>query len=437
LNTESTIVGIIGLGYVGQPTVAAFLKCGYTVIGIESDSAKVRQLNNGKGFVHEPGVAEQFKISKSRLTISTDHSLLRKADAIVITVGTPLNQNGTADLSSVETMATALAEILHNGQLIMLRSTVPPGTTRRLGHAIEEISDLKQGEDFHLAFAPERTVEGIAMQELFSLPSIIGGIDERATELAENLLKPFTTTLVRVDSPETAELCKLADNAYRAVNIAFANEFGQICEAAGTNAYAVVAAVSNAYPRTNLFRPGLGANGPCLSKDPSILASFAKNIGINSQIIRSSIAINIASTRRVSREVTEFIRSHSNATLNVAVLGMAFKGNPETDDTRNSPAVDVLTELEEIDDKLGTITCYDPVVTRLNDHTMTTSIDHVLSDANIVLILNDHVSLNSLPVTRVMELCSKPLLIVDPWHNIVIDTDLPNYVTIKQFGKGK
>jgi UDP-N-acetyl-D-mannosaminuronic acid dehydrogenase len=437
MNTEIQTVGIIGLGYVGQPTAAAFLQCGYDVIGIESNSSLVEQLQNNGGFVHEPGVVEQFKLGKSRLTISTDYLLLKRADAIVITVGTPLNDEGTADLKAVESMAELLAPILGNGQLVMLRSTVPPGTTRRVGQAIEAASGLKHGEGFHIAFVPERTIEGIAMQELFSLPSIIGGITPRAAELAEQLLGPFGTQLVRVNTPEIAELCKLADNTYRAVNIAFANEFGLICEAAGADAYEVVAAVGNAYPRTNLFRPGLGADGPCLSKDPNILASFAEAKGINPQLIRSSVKVNIASTRRVSLEVIDFVEKNSRENLKTAVLGMAFKGNPETDDTRNSPAVQVLADLDGMNGKLGDIRCYDPIVKSLNGHTMADSIDDALADANIVLILNDHVSLKGLLVSKMLEDCSDPLLIIDPWHNIIIDTNLPNYVVLKRFGSGK
>jgi UDP-N-acetyl-D-mannosaminuronic acid dehydrogenase len=251
------------------------------------------------------------------------------------------------------------------------------------------------------------------------------------------LLKPFGTQLVRVESCETAELCKLADNTYRAVNIAFANEFGLICEAAGVDAYSVVAAVGHAYPRTNLFRPGLGADGPCLSKDPSILASFGTTMGVDTKLIQSSVTVNAYSTQRVSIEVAKFIEEHPDNKLRTAVLGMAFKGNPETDDTRSSPAVQILRDLESHKDKLSDIRCYDPVVKNLNGHAMVDSIGDVLDGANIVLILNDHVSLRGLLASTLIQACSDPLFVIDPWHNVVIDTSLPEHVTLRQFGSGK
>ena len=238
-----------------------------------------------------------------------------------------------------------------------------------------------------------------------------------------------------VSSPRVAEMCKLVDNLYRTTNIAFANELGMVCEKIGIDANEVASIVNNSYPRTNIFSPGLGADGPCLSKDPLIFKHAALKYDISTPVIDGSIIQNRFSTLRIANMVKEYILKNNLGNINLAIIGLAFKGFPETDDLRGSPATKVLDVLKKEKIHLDSIKLYDPLVKKFTDHKIADSIEEALDDANIILFLTNHPSLMNLEFDKIHEKISKPAFIIDAWGNIN-SKFIPAGVNYFRIGKG-
>lgn len=436
-------VGVIGLGYVGQPITAAFANVGYDVIGMDRDRARVEDLaGEATGIPYEPGLRETLERCRNRIKFTTSYADVMAADAICITVGTPLGEDGHPDVSAIFAVASGISEYLRPGHLVTLRSTVTPGTTSRIAEKLAAESGLKLGEELFVGYCPERTIEGVALREIYSLPNIIGGVNAESTRRCVALMSRLGTRSVPVPSSEVAELCKLADNTYRSVNIALANEIGTICERAGVDAFDVVNAVNGSYERTNLFRPGLGADGPCLSKDPVILKEFAASLDFSTPLLDASREVNIASTHRVVKEVEAFAADRDLSDLRVAILGLAFKGQPETDDVRGSPAEysygQLLRHANERGETFGGFQFYDPVVELFHGVEVCRDVSECVSDANVILLLTDHPALRNLDGRQIAGLASRPLLIVDAWHNLARERmPVCDGVTIVRFGDGR
>src|SRR5262249_13209270 len=219
-----------------------------------------------------------------------------RSDVLCITVGTPVDERGRPNTSNIDDVASELGARVRPGQVIILRSTVVPGTTVAIAERLGRLSQLKPGRDFFVSFCPERTIEGVALYELYNLPTIVGGINAESTARTVDVMQRLGTRIITVSSPTVAELCKLAGNIYRALIVAFAKESGSVCERAGVDAYEVVQAVNSAYHRTNIFRPGLGADGPCLSKDPWILRHFADSMAVATPVIDAANHTNRMAT---------------------------------------------------------------------------------------------------------------------------------------------
>ena len=265
-------IAIFGIGYIGLPLTAAFANVGFKVIGVDINQERVEQLKKGFIPLFEPGVKETLERCKDSIEFTSDPSYaMKKADAAFITVGTPLKDDKDPDYSYVDSCIEQIGKNLRKGHLIVLKSTVILGTTEEhVMPQLEKLSGLNAGKDFFLAFCPERTMEGVALQELYALPKIIGGINDESASKTKEIVEKLGGKVTIVSSPKVAEMCKLADNLYRAMNIAFANELGEVCRAGGINASEMVATVNKEFGRTNVFLPGLGADGPCLTKDPHI-----------------------------------------------------------------------------------------------------------------------------------------------------------------------
>lgn len=437
------VVGVIGLGYVGQPFVAALANVGYRLVGMDIDSSLVRALRDaGRPTIHEPGVPETYARCRDRISFTDSYEkLMESVDAVCITVGTPLDAAGRPELSSLEAVAAGIGPLLRPGHLVVLRSTVTPGTTSRVARELEELSGLTLGKDLYVAFCPERTIEGMALNEMYNLPNIVSGVDPESLERCAVLMSKFGTRVIRVSTPEIAEICKLADNSYRSVNIAFANELGLICESLRVDGYEVVNAVNTAYARTQIFKPGLGADGPCLSKDPAILANFAEEAGVTTPLLAACLQANDAATARVAREIRAFAEGKDPSSLTVAMLGLAFKGYPETDDVRGSPAkrvcADLAAEFRRPGTPLAGFRFFDPVVRSFNGDKTEKNIDDCVRGANVVLFLTNHPALRGVSTTGLLELTARPLLVVDAWHNVDADHGaMPQDVTFVRIGDG-
>lgn len=413
-------IGVVGLGYVGQSLVAALARVGYNVIGIDIDRSKIEHLQQTyEPDIYEPGLSETLKQCRKDIKFTWDYDpLVEKSNAIMITVGTPVKDDDTPNYDYINTAILNIGKRLQRGQLIVLKSTVVPGTTEEIALKLEEISGLKAGADFFVAFCPERTIEGLALHELYNLPKIIGGINNESTNRAAQMIKKLGGRIIKVSSPKVAEICKLTDNLYRAMNIAFGNEIGCICEGLGIDAYEVVSAVNNAYERTNLFKPGLGADGPCLSKDPLIVRHCGHKISTDTRMIDACITKNKESTLRIASIMSQYIMTKKINKPKISLIGLAFKGFPETDDIRGSPAIKIRAGLQNqfSDIRFG---YYDPIIENFLGNSVSQTLKECYQDSNIVVFLTNHQALMNIDIADILENTSRPLLLIDCWHNIL------------------
>lgn len=412
-------VGVVGLGYIGLPLLSAFASRGQQVVGLDIDPLHVTRLAAGEpNQIYEPGVAEILAVQGSLITFTTSYvELVSRADTIFVTVGTPYSPQGGADLSQIDGVVTGLAAVLRPGLTICLKSTVPPGTTRMVTRRLEELSGLREGIDFWVAFCPERTMEGRALEELLSLPNIVGGVSREASDRTAEVMRLLSGHVVVVDSPEVAEVCKLVDNSYRALAIAFANEVGEICEHLGIDQHAVRDAVMEGYSRAQLFKAGLGAGGPCLSKDPPVLAATAKQLGVDVPLLAASVASNVTVTEAIVERIKQFAHSLPGSSIRVALLGLAFKGHPETNDIRGGPAELIVRNLKEAFGERIDFGLYDPVVQEF-DGRRPGSLRDAVTGANVVAVLTDHPALQGIPSSEILDTTARPLLVVDAWHGL-------------------
>jgi UDP-N-acetyl-D-mannosaminuronic acid dehydrogenase len=413
-------LAVLGLGYVGLPLTAALARVGFKVTGVDKNEERITLLNKGEVPFYEPGMKETLLWHKDNIEYTSKTAeALQKADAIFVTVGTPLNSEGEPDYTDMNSCIDEIGKNLKKDHLIILKSTVILGTTEELvAPRLESLSGLKAGEDFFVAYCPERTTEGLALHELSHLGKIIGGINQLSAQKAEKIIKKLGGNTTIVSSPKVAEMCKLVDNLYRANSIAFANELGMVCEKVGLNSSEVVSAVTSSYPRTRIFTPGLGADGPCLSKDPMIFKYAATKQNIPTPVIDGTMIQNKTSTLRIAELVKDFILKNNPENTNLAIIGLAFKGFPETDDLRGSPAVKVLDSLKKDNVNFNSIKLYDPLVKSFPNHEISPSISDAIQDANVILLLTNHPKLMNLEFQHILEKTKNPVFIVDAWGNI-------------------
>jgi len=412
-------IGVIGLGYIGLPLLAALAESGYHVIGMDNDAAKIMLLKQThKAPIFEPGLDIILEQYASQIEyVANSAVMMEQCSTILVTVGTPLGAQNIPDINSIYQATRDIVGHLRMGHLIILKSTVYPGLTRQVALELETVSGLKAGTDFFIAFHPERTIEGAAMVELHTLPKIIGGINQESTDRAAAIIAKLGGEVIKVSSPEVAELCKLVDNTYRVNSISFANEIGDICRSFGVDPREVRDVVNSSYDRTQLFTPGLGADGPCLSKDPQILAYYANESGVDTRVIEAIVRKGTDATLNVARIASRFMmRKHIRNPI-VAMAGLAFKGVPETDDTRDSAATKIQYALTKTVDGIK-FQYYDPMVYEFLDKTTSSSLAQCMGNANVVMLLTNHPALIGIRMDCVTNVAGRPLLIIDCWGNI-------------------
>lgn len=412
-------IGIVGLGHVGLPLLAALANVGCAVLGLEIDERKVESLRRTlEPEIYEPGVTDVLRRYAHNISFTTSYTdLMGQCDSIIVTVGTPLGTDNAPDLEVVNKVATAMAEHLRRGQLVIFKSTLPPGYTRELAAMMEGLSGLRAGDDFYVAFCPERVAEGMALHEFYAIPKIVGGIDKESTERAACVVAKLGGKVLQVSSPEVAEIAKLVDNCYRLVNIAFASEVGLVCEKLGIDATEVRLACNDGYHRTNLFQAGLGAGGYCLSKDPQVFAYHAEKRGIEVSVIKSGMRASKLATLRPALVASQFITSSGIKQPKFSLLGLAFKGFPETDDARESPALDIYRALRQ-EFPRAEFAFHDPLIKEFVEHPVCTTVAECIQNAHVVMFLTNHRALSNIDAREVLRGAARPLLIVDCWHNV-------------------
>jgi UDP-N-acetyl-D-glucosamine dehydrogenase len=360
---EATI-GVIGLGYVGLPLVLAMNSVGFRVIGFDIDAEKVRQLNAGESYIgHIPAGRIAETVATGRFEATADIAAMRRPDAILICVPTPLNRNREPDTSYISKTTESLAPQLRKGQLIVLESTTYPGTTSELMRPVLERGGLKSGRDFFLAYSPEREDPGNESFSTSSTPKVVGGDGPDACALACTLYDQFVVRTVPVSSLETAEAVKLTENIFRAVNIALVNELKIVYEAMGIDVWEVIEAAKTKPFGYMPFYPGPGLGGHCIPIDPFYLTWKAREYEISTRFIELAGEINTAMPGYVVNQLAQALDRRLGRGMNgarILALGVAYKRN--VDDIRESASLKVMDMLEK---RGAEVSFYDPHVAEI------------------------------------------------------------------------
>jgi nucleotide sugar dehydrogenase len=348
---ESKKIMIYGMGYIGLTLAVVLSNAGLHVTGVDRDKSIIKNLQNGKPHFFENGLDSLLNSTIQENSIQFTYDIYNtKADIYIVCVGTPFDKvNGIADLSQIQEVSQDIANKIKRNDLIILRSTVPVGTTRNIVLPILQTNGFKAGEDFYISFAPERTVEGMALEELRTLPQIIGGFDGKSIELTTKLFNKITKTIIDVDSLEEAELIKLINNSYRDLSFAFANEVAFICEKYNINAFKLIDSANDGYIRNPISRPSPGVGGPCLSKDPLLFSLSRSEFNEGAILCSAGRKINSFGAQYVYKKIEKFCKKTGKkiGIVKIFIIGLAFKGIPETSDIRDSVAVDLINLLPE------------------------------------------------------------------------------------------
>lgn len=408
---------VLGLGYVGLTLAAVLADRDFIVYGIEKNPETLEKLKRGQAHFFEKDLDNllQKHLNKTLFlfdAIPND----KEINAFVVTVGTPIDKNTKKpNLEQILRVSEEIGAHLKDGQLVILRSTVPVGTSREVVFPILE----KSGEKFHLAFCPERTTEGVAIQELRELPQIIGGLDEESIEMAMDIFRRITPTTVEVASLEAAEINKMIDNAYRDLLFACANEVALIAKKLGLDGYDVIKATNLGYPRTNIAIPGF-VGGACLEKDPWIFMDCVfKKTGYMPKLVKAARETNEYLPYFVLERVEKHLKEKNigNASAKILISGFAFKGKPATDDMRGSPTLDLLNALREKGFK--TIYGHDFLIKpeKLKELGITpVSLEQGFDNADVVIFMNNSYSYSNLDIENLLLKMKKGGLFFDGWH---------------------
>jgi UDP-N-acetyl-D-glucosamine dehydrogenase len=389
-----TDVAIVGAGYVGLPLAQVFAQAGCSVLLVDVSQERVDAINRGESYIEDvPGSTLQQLVAKG-LSATTDYDALREADAILIALPTPLSRQREPDLSIIVGAVHEIATRLRKGHLVVLESTTYPGTTReQVQPVLEQISGLKAGEDFHLAFSPERVDPGRTDFTTKNVPKVVGGITEACTERAAELYGTAIETVHRVSSPEAAELTKLLENIFRSVNIALMNELAQLCDRMGIDVWEVVGAAATKPFGFMSFQPGPGLGGHCIPIDPFYLTWKAREYDFYTEFIELA--------GKVNENMPYYCRSLISQALNhglqrsvsgakVLMLGVAYKA--DIGDMRESPALKIIRLLEAAG---AEVSYHDPHVPSFDDHDLKmSSVPYEPEAYDCVAIVTAHSSID-------------------------------------------
>jgi UDP-N-acetyl-D-glucosamine dehydrogenase len=386
-----TTVGIIGLGYVGLPLAVAFAEEGCDVVAVDVEERKTEQLTAGESYI-EDIPSERLRAVLERMTVTTSYEQLGGVEGVLVCVPTPLSANREPDLGPLVDCMGRLAGVLKAGQLVVLESTTYPGTTRERVAPLLEESGLKAGSDFHLAFSPERVDPGRTDFTMRSTPKVLGGLTEACADRAQALYGLVCDKVVRVSSPEAAELTKLLENIFRSVNIALVNELSMLTDRMGIDIWEVVEAASSKPYGFMRFEPGPGMGGHCLPVDPFYLSWRAREFDMSTEFIELAGKVNqqmpyhcVAKVQRALNDAGLAVRG-----ARIAVFGVSYKSG--VGDVRESPALKIVELLRG----LGAELCYhDPHVPMLPEFGLqSVSAQEALSEADLALIVTVHPSVD-------------------------------------------
>lgn len=398
LNNKSAVLGVVGLGYVGLPLAVEKAKAGYKTIGFDIQDSKVKMVNSGENYIGDV-VNEDLKeiVSSGLLTATSDFTQVASADVVCICVPTPLDSHQQPDISYVKASAESIVPYMHKDMLIVLESTTYPGTTEDLLKPILEKSGLVCGEDFYLAFSPERVDPGNLIYKTKNTPKVVGGITSKCTDIAAIMYESILNAPIhKVSSPAIAEMEKILENTYRNVNIGLINELAILCNKMNINIWEVIDAAKSKPYGFQAFYPGPGLGGHCIPLDPYYLSWKAREFGFHTSMIESSMMINDRMPEYCTERASKILNRYKKA-LNgsyVLILGVAYK--QDIDDYRESPAIRVIEELEK---EGASVVYYDKFVPEYNEHGVnrkgeTELTSNILEKADLVIVTTAHTNVD-------------------------------------------
>ncbi|MEM7165596.1 MAG: nucleotide sugar dehydrogenase [Planctomycetota bacterium] len=388
-------VGVVGLGYVGLPIVGAYHDAGYRVIGYDNDQRKTDMLTRGETYLEHLGDDLSQKLAKSdQFTPTTDPAMLAEADAILLCVPTPLGKHREPDLSFVIASTEMVAKTLREGQLIVLESTTYPGTTRGDMMPILEATGLRAGEDFFLAYSPEREDPGRIGHTTSTIPKLVGGIEPQSTELATMLYEQVIEQIHTVSSAEVAESAKLLENIYRAVNIALVNELKVVLDDMDIDVWEVISAASTKPFGFQAFYPGPGLGGHCIPIDPFYLTWKAKEHGHATRFIELAGEVNAMMPHYVVDRTIQALNDQRKSLRGskILIVGVAYK--PNINDVRESPAAEIIDLLVAGGADLGYHDPHVPEFPRMRKHDIRMAslelTPELIAAQDAILVITDH-----------------------------------------------
>ncbi len=402
---------VLGLGYIGLPTASTFATHGIDVIGVDVNPHVIETLRNGGLHLHEPGlrtlVEAAFKSGHLRVSESP-----AEADAFIIAVPTPFFEDRMgeykgraykmADLGAVKAASQAIVPYLRKGNLVVLESTSPPGTTEKVVAPILERSGLKAGVDFYLAYSPERVLPGQILRELIENARVIGGITPESAQAGRELYSTFVKGEIVLTDATTAEMVKLMENTYRDVNIAIANEFARLAERLGVDVWEAIA-LANRHPRVKILNPGPGVGGHCISVDPWFLVEKAPDLA---QLIHAARQVNDEQPRFVLQKVHQVLGELRGR--RIAALGLAYKA--DVDDLRESPAIEVIHLLQEQGAQVKAFEPFKPDA-RIKGLNTVPTLKEAIDDADLMLVLVRHTPFVRLQPWEIIPLTQARLIV--------------------------
>lgn len=395
IQDNAALVGIIGLGYVGLPLARAFAERGIAVLGFDVDEAKVAALRRGESYIGHIAPAVIGRMRAEGFDATADFQRLNEPDVVIVCVPTPLSEARDPDLTYVVNSIRAIADHPRPGRLVVLESTTYPGTTRDVVLPILAADGLRPGEDFFLAYSPEREDPGNPVHSAPTIPKVVGGLDPASLELASALYAKIVVRVVPVSSPEVAEACKILENTYRAINIALVNELKVLYDRMGVDVWEVIEAAKTKPFGFQAFYPGPGLGGHCIPIDPFYLSWAARKHGLTTRLIELAGEINTAMPSYVVSRVADALNDRGKPIRGskITLLGMAYK--KDVDDPRESPGFELLEQLLH----KGAIVEYNdphipelPAMRRYPDIQMASRelTDEYLATRDCLLIVTDH-----------------------------------------------
>ena len=386
-------VAVIGLGYVGLPLALTFAKAGFYVVGIDSDEEKVEKLNSNESYITDVSNAMLRKqVDSGRFRATTDYSVLAEVDAVSISVPTPLRKTGDPDMSYIASASQHIAPFLHRGMVIVLESSTYPGTTRELVLTnLVENSTLKVGEDFFLAFSPERVDPGRSDYTTYNTPKVLGGITKNCTEVGAAWYAQALETVVPVSTSEVAEMTKLLENTFRMINISMVNEMAIMCDRLDIDVWEVVEAAATKPFGFMKFTPGPGLGGHCIPVDPMYLSWKMKTLNYTARFIDLASQIDSNMSRYVVAKIQDTLNRFKKPLKGstILLLGVAYK--PDINDLRESPALDIIHLLL---DKGAIVGYYDPFIPELHTAGLNMAselqLQAAVEKADMVAVITNH-----------------------------------------------